>query len=121
MDKAKIHINHFFLEGNNSFKRLPIGTFHLLHNYVMTKYDLHETSLSIPVDTIRGGAKNGTTVLKPGPLAIAYKIEPIILGENEKYSIGQEDWSQSVMSINELFIDRDELAHLIDQVIHDME
>ena len=78
MDEANIHLTHFFLEGNNNFKPLPVGTFHLLHNYVMTKYDLHETPFSIPVDTIRGRSKYETTALKPGPLSVAYQIEPII-------------------------------------------
>ena len=50
-----------------------------MHNYVMTKYDLHEIPLSVPVDTIRVGNKYGTTELKPGPLVVAYQIEPIIL------------------------------------------
>ena len=45
----------------------------------MIKYDLHETSLYIPVDTIRGREKDGKTLLKLGPLAVAYQIEPIIL------------------------------------------
>ena len=79
MDEANLHLTRFFLEGNNNFQRLPTGTFHLLHNYVMTKYDLHKTPFSIPVDTIIGQAKYGTTALKPGPLAVAYQIEPIIL------------------------------------------
>ena len=79
MDEAKFHLTRLFLEEKNNFKRLLVGTFHLLHNYVMTKYDLHETSLSIPVDIITGRAKYGTTALKPGPLAVAYQIEPIIL------------------------------------------
>ena len=45
----------------------------------MTKYDLHETSFSIPVDTTRGRSIYETTALKPGPLAVAYQIEPITL------------------------------------------
>ena len=45
----------------------------------MTNYDLHAKSLSIPVDTIIGRAKYGTTALKPGPLAVAYQIERIVL------------------------------------------
>ena len=45
----------------------------------MSKYDLHETSFSIPTDTIRGRSKYGTPDLKPGPLAVAYQIGPIIL------------------------------------------
>ena len=45
----------------------------------MTKYDIHETSLSIPVDTIIGLSQYGTTALKPGPLSVAYQIEPIVL------------------------------------------
>ena len=44
----------------------------------MTKYDLNDTSLSIPIDTIIGRSKYGTTLLKSGPLAVAYQIEPII-------------------------------------------
>ena len=79
MDEAKLHLTHLFLEEKNNFKRLPKGTFYLLHNHVMTKYDIHETSFSIPVDTIRGWSKYGTTALKPGPLAFAYQIQPIIL------------------------------------------
>ena len=79
MDEAKLHITCLFLEENNNFKRLPVGTFHLLHNYVMTNYDIHETSFSIPVDTIRGRSKYGTTALKPGPLDVAYQIELVIL------------------------------------------
>ena len=79
MNELNINITCLFLEENNNFKRLPIGTFHLLHNYITTKHNLHETSFSIPVDTIRGRANNGTTGLKPGPLAVAYQIETIIL------------------------------------------
>ena len=45
----------------------------------MNKYDLHETSFSIPVDIIRVLEKYGTTALKPDPLAVAYQIVPIIL------------------------------------------
>ena len=45
----------------------------------MTNYDINETSFSITVDTIIERAKHGTTALKPGPLAFAYQIEPIIL------------------------------------------
>ena len=52
MDKTKLHITCLLLEEKNNFQRLPTGTFHLLHNYVMIKYDPHETSFSIPVDTI---------------------------------------------------------------------
>ena len=74
MDKANLHLTCLFLDENNNFKRLSVGTFHLLYNYVMTKYDLHYTSFSIPVDTIRGRSKYGTIALKPGPLAIAYQI-----------------------------------------------
>ena len=59
MDEAKLHITSLLSEEKKSFKRLPIGNFHLLHNYIMTKYDLHEKSFSIPVDTIRGQAKYG--------------------------------------------------------------
>ena len=44
----------------------------------MTKYYLHETSFSITVDTIIGQAKYGRTALKPGPLAFAYQIEPVV-------------------------------------------
>ena len=54
MDEAKIHITHLFLEEKKNFKRLPKGTFHLLQKHVITKYDLHEKSFSIPVDKIRG-------------------------------------------------------------------
>ena len=79
MDESKLHLTHLFLEKKNNFKRLPKRTFHLLHNLVMTKYNPHETSFSIPVDTIRGKSKYGTTALKLGPLAVAYQIEHIIL------------------------------------------
>ena len=41
MDEAKLHNTHLFLEGNNNFNFLPKGTFYLLHNHAMTKYDLH--------------------------------------------------------------------------------
>ena len=57
MDKTKLHIACLLLNEKNNFQRLPTGTFHIPHNNVMTKYDIHETSLSIPVDTIRGLAK----------------------------------------------------------------
>ena len=83
MDEVKLHLTRWCLEENNCFKRLPKVTFRLLHNHAMTKYDLHETSLSIPVDTIRGQAKYGTTALKPGPFAVPYQIEPIILRYTE--------------------------------------
>ena len=79
MDEANIHLNCLFLEEKKNFKRLPIGTFRLLHNCVMTKYDLHDTSYSIPVYKIRGQSKYGTTALKPGPLSVAYQIKPTIL------------------------------------------
>ena len=79
MDEEKIHLTHFFLEEKNNFKRLSAGTFHILHNHLMTNYDPHVSSLSVPVDTTRGRAKYGTTALKLGPLAVAYQIEPIIL------------------------------------------
>ena len=74
MDEANIHLNFLFLEEKKNFKRLPIGTFRLLHNCVMTKYDLHEIPFSIPVDTIRGQSKYGTNELKTGPLSVAYQI-----------------------------------------------
>ena len=45
----------------------------------MTKYDRHEISFSIPVDKIIGRSKYETTALKPGPLAVSYQSEPIIL------------------------------------------
>ena len=67
------------LEEKNNYQRLPTGTFHLLHKYDMAKYDIHETSFSVPVDAIIGRAKYGTNALKPGPLDVAYQIEPIIL------------------------------------------
>ena len=79
MDEAKLHLTRFFLEEKKNFKSLPAGTLHLLHNHFMTKYDLNETSFSTPVDTIRERYKYGTTALKPGILAVAYQIEPIIL------------------------------------------
>ena len=53
MYEAKLNLTCLLLEEKKNFKRLPVGTFHLLHNYVMNKYDLHEKSFSIPVDTIR--------------------------------------------------------------------
>ena len=74
MDEAKLHLTRFLLEEKNDFKRPTVGTFHILHNHVMTKYDLHETSLSIPVDTIIGRAKYVTTALNTGPFAVAYQI-----------------------------------------------
>ena len=79
MDESKLRITHFSLEEKKNFKRLPKGTFHLLQKHVITKYDLHEKSFSIPVDTIKGREKYLTTALKPGPLDVAYQIEPIIL------------------------------------------
>ena len=79
MDEVNLHINFLFLDQKKNFQRLSTRTFHLLHNYVMTKYDLHETSLSIHVDTIIGRSKYGTTALKPAPLVFPYKIKPIIL------------------------------------------
>ena len=45
----------------------------------MIKYDIQETSLYIPIDTIRGLKKYETTVLKSGPLSVAYQISPILL------------------------------------------
>ena len=45
----------------------------------MTKYDIHETLLSIPVDTIIVQVKYVTNLLKPGPLDFAYQIESTIL------------------------------------------
>ena len=74
MYELNLHLACLLFEGNNNFQHLPTGTFHLLYNYVMTKYDLHHTYLSIPIDTTRGRDKNGTTVLKPGTLAVAYQI-----------------------------------------------
>ena len=79
MDEEKLHLTSFLLEEKKNFKCLPIGAFHILQNYVMTKYDLHDTSLSIPVDTIRERAKYGTSALKLGPMDAAYQIEQIIL------------------------------------------
>ena len=43
MDEAKLHLTRLFLEEKNNFKSFPVGTFHLLQKYVMTKYDLHYT------------------------------------------------------------------------------
>ena len=63
MDEENLHLTHLFLEEKNNFNRLPVGTFHLLNSYVMTKYDPHETSFSVPVDTIRGLPKYRTTAL----------------------------------------------------------
>ena len=79
MDESKLHITSLLLEEKNNLKRLPVGTLHLLHNYVTTNNYFHETSFSIPVDKTRGRSKYGTTALKPGPLAVAYQIVPIIL------------------------------------------
>ena len=45
----------------------------------MKKYDLHETSFSIPADTIIEKSKYITTAFKQGPLDFAYHIEPIVL------------------------------------------
>ena len=61
MDEAKIYLTCLLLEERKNFKPLPVGTFHILYNYVMVKYDIHDTSFSIPVDTIRGLVKYGTT------------------------------------------------------------
>ena len=74
MDEEKLHLTRLLLEKKENCKRLPVGTFHLLKNHAMTKYDLHETSFSIPVDAIRGLSKYGTTALKPGSLDVAYQI-----------------------------------------------
>ena len=79
MDEMKPHLTRLFLEKNHNFQRLPIWTFHLLHNYVITKYDLQETSFYTPIDKIRGWAKYGTTALKPWLLAVGTQIENIIL------------------------------------------
>ena len=35
MDEAKLHVTRLFLQEKKNFKLLPIGTFHLLHKYVM--------------------------------------------------------------------------------------
>ena len=43
MDEAKLHLTCLFLEEKKIFKCLQVGTFHILHKRVMTKYDLHET------------------------------------------------------------------------------
>ena len=79
MDEGNIHFTRLLKEDQKDFKRLPVETFHLLHKYVINKYDIHETSFSTPTDTIRGRAKYGTTLLKLGPLAVDYQIELIIL------------------------------------------
>ena len=42
MDEVNIYITCSLLEEKKNFQHLPTGTFHLLHNYVMTKYDLHK-------------------------------------------------------------------------------
>ena len=42
MDEAKIHLTCLLLEEKNNFQRLLTGTFHILHNFVMTKHDIHE-------------------------------------------------------------------------------
>ena len=42
MDEAKLHLNILFLEEKKNCNCLPVGTFHILHNYVMTNYDIHE-------------------------------------------------------------------------------
>ena len=65
MDEVKLHLTHLLLEEKKNFKRLPKGTFRILHNHVMTKYDIHETSFSIPVDTIRGRYKYVTPASNP--------------------------------------------------------
>ena len=57
MDEVKLYKTIFFLEETKNFQCLSTGTFHILHNYVMTKYGLQDASLSIPVDTIMGRAK----------------------------------------------------------------
>ena len=54
MDEAELHLTNDFLEEKKTNLRLPTGTFHFLHNYVTTKYNLHKTSLSITADTILG-------------------------------------------------------------------
>ena len=59
MDEAKLHLTRLFLEEKNNFKRLPAGTFYLLHNHVTTKYYFYETLLYIPVDKMRGKSKYG--------------------------------------------------------------
>ena len=61
MHESNLHITRLFLEEKNDFWRLPTGTFHILLNYVMNKYDLHKTSLFVPVDTIIGRSKYVTT------------------------------------------------------------
>ena len=42
MDEAKLYLTGFLFLDKNDFKRLPVETFHLPHNYVMTNYDLYE-------------------------------------------------------------------------------
>ena len=42
MDEVNIYLTCSLLEEKKNFQHLPTGTFHLLHNYVMTKYDLHK-------------------------------------------------------------------------------
>ena len=79
MDEAKLHITPLFLEENKNFKRLPVGTFHLLHNHVVIKYYFMKKLFSIPIDTIREQDKYGTTALKPGNLAVSYQNEPTTL------------------------------------------
>ena len=79
MDEAKLRITNFLLEEKKNFQHLPIRTLHLPQKYVITKYDLHEISFSITVDTIIGRDKYGTTELKPGPLYVAYQYKQIIL------------------------------------------
>ena len=41
MDEAKLNLTCLFMEEKKKFQRLPTGIFHLLHNYIMTKYDIH--------------------------------------------------------------------------------
>ena len=78
MDEAKLRITCLSLEEKKNSQRLPIVTFHIPHIYVITKYDLRDISFSIPVDTIIGRDKYGTTELKPGPLYVAYQYKQII-------------------------------------------
>ena len=102
MYETTLHLTRLFLEENNNIKRLPIVTFHLLHNYVMTEYDLHDTALSNPVYTFRGRAKYGTTELKPSPFAVSYQIEPIIL----RYIQTKQECGQPMTQFDVIYCDK---------------
>ena len=95
MKQSSISIN-FFLEKKNIFKRLPSGTSHLLHNHVITKYDIHETLFFLPIDRIRGRSKYRKTAIKTGHLDVAYQIEPIIL----RYIEMKQEFGQTMIRLD---------------------